>query len=110
MRDLDNPEDLTRFLEIKATIKELEEELEPLKDRIIYALMGEDGQKFQHGDNLLSLSYRKTYDWDSIPEIENLNLNLKFLKEKHKKTVEVKKDQAILTVRFHPVDVSRRDF
>ncbi len=99
LRALDDASILDRYIEIKARISELQEELEELKGPLMYALMEEPEQKSYYHGYELSLQRRKTYAYS--PEVRDMEESLKERKEMERNTgmAEVIKDQAILMLR-----------
>lgn len=70
LRALDDQSKLDRYLEIKAQIKQLEEELDGLKDDIFYALQEEPEQKCTHLGCDLSIQYRNIYEYSEQLRID----------------------------------------
>ncbi|MEZ4702721.1 MAG: hypothetical protein R2834_20475 [Rhodothermales bacterium] len=99
LRALDDASILDRYLEIKARIAELEEELESLKAPLIYALMEEPRENAQYKGFELSIQRRKTYAYsEKVTELEEV-LKEARAHEREAGIAEVAKDQAILVVR-----------
>lgn len=96
IRDLDDPKMLDRYIEIKAAISELEEELEEIKPHIQYALMGEDRETYDHMGFSFRLTRRKTYKYSDEIERATKGINDAKAQERADGTAEVIKDQVIL--------------
>ncbi|MEM8488698.1 MAG: hypothetical protein AAF564_24340 [Bacteroidota bacterium] len=99
LRALDDASMLDRYIEIKAQISELQEELDHLKPYLLDALMDEPEQKGTYqGFNLL-IQRRKSYAYS--PAVEELEKTLKAAKEHERSAglAEVVKDQAILVLK-----------
>ncbi len=90
---------LDRYLEIKAQISALEEELEALKAPLLYALMDEPEDRVQHRGFDVVITRRKSYTYSD--DVQNLETHLKEVKAHERSTgiAEVTKQQAILVVR-----------
>ena len=99
LRSLDDASMLDRYIEIKAQISELQEELEPLKGPLLYALMDEPDEKGSYMGFELSIQRRKTYEY--TPSVKELERRLKEEKDKERKsgTAEVVKHQAVLVLK-----------
>jgi P2-related tail formation protein len=99
LRALDDASVLDRYLEIKAQLAALEEELETLKSPLLFALMDEPGQKALHRGFEISVQRRKTFAYsDKVQELEDVLKEAK-AHEREAGLAEVTKDQAILVVR-----------
>ena len=99
MRSLDDASILDRYIAIKAQISELEEELENLKPRILYALMDEPDEVSEHKGFNFSIQRRKTYAYsDKVKELEQILKEAKTL-ERNQGIASIEKDKAILILR-----------
>lgn len=99
LRALDDASTLDRYIEIKAKISELQEELETLKGPLLYALMEEPEEKSHYKGFELSLQRRKTYAYsDKVQELEKVLKEAKQA-ERGNGLAEVVKDQAILVLK-----------
>ncbi len=104
LRSLDDASMLDRYIEIKAQISELQEELEALKGPLLYALMDEPEEKGSYRGFELSIQRRKTYEY--TPAVQELEKTLKEEKSRERNTgaAEVVKHQAILVLKSARVD------
>lgn len=104
LRSLDDASMLDRYIEIKAKISELQEELDELKGPLLYALMDEPDEKSAYRGFELTIQRRKTYEY--TPAVKELERTLKEEKDKERKTgtAEVVKHQAILVLKSAKVD------
>ncbi len=95
---------LDRYIEIKAQISELQEELEQLKGPLLYALMDEPDEKGAYRGFELSIQRRKSYEY--TPAVKELERTLKQEKDKERKSgaAEVVKHQAILVLKSAKID------
>ena len=99
LRALDDASILDRYLEIKAQLAELEEELEALKAPLIYALMEEPKEQAHYKGFEVSLQRRKSYTYsEKVQELEDVLKEAK-AHERDAGIAEVSKDQAILVVK-----------
>ncbi len=99
LRALDDASILDRYIEIKAKISELREELEELKGPLLYALMDEPEEKGSYRGFDLSIQRRKTYEYSS--DVQDMERALKEAKDRERKTgiAEIVKHQAILMLK-----------
>lgn len=99
LRALDDASALDRYIEIKARISELQEELETLKAPLLYALMEEPEEKSHYKGFELSIQRRKTYTYsEKVQELEKVIKDAKKI-ERANGLAEVVKDQAILVLK-----------
>lgn len=106
MRDLENKNLLDEYLEIKAQMAQLEEDLEAKKAAIIYALMGEPKETYDHHGATFSIQRRKTYQYsDKVAELEEVLKDAKEY-EKGKGIATVTKEQAVLVVKVPKIPTS----
>lgn len=101
LRALDDASMLDRYIEIKAQISALQEELEELKGPILFALMEEPEEKGLYRGFDLLIQRRKTYEYS--PVVKDIEQALKDAKENERKTgiAEIVKHQAILVLKAH---------
>ena len=101
LRALDDASMLDRYIEIKAKISELQEELEELKGPILYALMEEPEEKGTYRGFDLIIQRRKTYEYS--PVVKEMEQALKETRDSERKTgiAEIVKHQAILVLKAH---------
>lgn len=99
LRALDDPSMVDRYIEIKAKIAELQEELEELKGPLLYALMEEPEEKSDYMGFQFSIQRRKSYEYSS--NVQQLEKELKAARDHERKTgiADVVKDQAILVLK-----------
>ncbi len=99
LRALDDPSLLDRYIDVKAQIAELQEELEELKGPLLYALMEEPGETAIYSGFELCIQRRKTYEYSSkVQEIEKLLKEAK-VHERNTGIAETMKHQAVLVLR-----------
>lgn len=84
LRALDDPQPLERFLELKAEIKRLEEELAALQPLILAALYDEPEQRTTFHGFELTIGTRRT--WVYSEAVEKLEDELKALKKHEEQT------------------------
>lgn len=70
LRTLDNPEDLDRYLTLKAERKRLDAEIKDLEPVIYSSLLDEDGSTFERSGLTLSVRTRRSYEYS--PAVEAL--------------------------------------
>lgn len=80
MRYLENLAPLTRYLEIKGEIRQLEEELKALQPLITAALMEEPEQRYEHLGYQLELGQRRSYAYSEA--VQALQEELRALKKR----------------------------
>lgn len=99
LRALDDASMLDRYIEIKAKISELQEELDALKPYLLDALMDEPEQQSAYRGFNLTIQRRKSYTYS--PAVAELEKTLKAAKEHERANglAEVVKDQAILVLK-----------
>ena len=78
LRTLDDPEDLARYLRLKAKRKRLEAEIKALKPAIYSALLDEDGATADALGYTLAVRTRRSYEYS--PAVDRLSDELKALK------------------------------
>ena len=84
LRSLDAPDDLARYLALKAEQKRIERELGELAPAIYAALLDEDGSRFETADPagrpvVLEVRTRTSYEYS--PRVEQMEAELKALKK-----------------------------
>lgn len=79
MRALEDQTVLDRYIEIKAEMARLENEIEDLRGQIIYALFEEDDEKYSHHGFTFYLTSRKYYDYS--PAVQEAKDNLYRMKK-----------------------------
>ena len=99
LRALDDASMLDRYIEIKAKISELQEELEELKGPLLYALMEEPEEKSEYRGFELGIQRRKSYQYTDA--VQDLERTLKEAKDHERKSgaAEIVKHQAILVLK-----------
>ena len=100
MRNLDDPKMVERYLQLKAQMEEITEQLDEMKGPLLYALMEEDQQKHEALGCEFSIQYRKTWGnySQSVTRMEQ-ELKLKKKQEQADGVAEVVKHQSILMVK-----------
>lgn len=83
LRSLDNPEDLTRYLTLKADRRHLDDEIATLEPAIYAALLDEDGSTADALGFTLAVRTRKT--WTYSPAVDALADELKALRRYEEK-------------------------
>jgi hypothetical protein len=78
LRSLDDPNDLARYLALKAEKKRIERELDALAPGIYAALLDEDGSRFETAGHVLEVRTRTSYEYS--PRVEQMEVELKALK------------------------------
>lgn len=99
MRSLDDASVLDRYINIKAQIAELEEELEKLKPEILNALMDEPKEVADYKGFSFTVQRRKTYGYS--PKVNELEAIIKEAKahERENGIASIKKQSAILVMK-----------
>ena len=99
LRSLDDASMLDRYIDIKAKISELQDELEELKPYLLDALMEEPNEKSAYRGFEFSIQRRKTYDYSN--SVKDLESEIKEMKasERANGTAEISKHQAILVLK-----------
>jgi hypothetical protein len=83
LRALDDPNDLRRYLALKAERKRIDAELDALAPAIYSALLDEDGSRFETADPtglpvVLEVRTRRSYEYS--PRVQQMEAELKALK------------------------------
>jgi len=100
MRALDDKNQVQQYLELKAQIQELTEQMEQLKGPLLYALMEEPEQKHQALGMEFTIQTRKTWGnySESVTRLAE-QLKLKKKQEQIDGVAEITKHQSILVVK-----------
>ena len=99
LRALDDASLLDRYIEIKAQISALQEELEDLKGPLLYALMEEPEEKGTYRGFDLGIQRRKTYAYsEHVKELESALKDAKAA-ERDNGIAEITKHQAVLVLK-----------
>lgn len=83
LRSLDNPQDLTRYLQLKEDRRRLDAEIAALEPAIYAALLDEDGAAAEEGGYVLAVRTRRT--WEYSPAVKALSGELGALKRYEEK-------------------------
>lgn len=100
MRELEDASIMDRYIATKAKISELQEELDEMKGALLYALMEEPEEKFNHKGFEFSIQRRK--QWAGYSDnVAYLTDELKALKKHEQKhgPAEMVKDSAVLILK-----------
>ena len=102
MRALKNLDPVTRYLELKAEIAALTEELDELKPLLYDALTDEPGQTFTHHGFRFSVGLRRTFTYSD--EVNRLSARVRELKkaEENDGTARLKSATGYVVVREDP--------
>ena len=99
MRSLDDTSVLDRYIDIKAQISELEEELERLKPEILHALMDEPDELADYKGVNFSIQRRKSYSYsEKVQELEGILKEAK-AHEREQGIAMIEKQKAILIMK-----------
>ena len=98
MRHLDSIAPLDQYLELKAEIKRLDEEMRALQPLLLDALMDEPGETFEHRGYRLSIQRRRTYAYSEA--VDALKDDLRHLRRQEEATgiAQIRTDKAVLVL------------
>lgn len=99
LRGLEDQSTLDRYLEIKAQIKHLQDELSQIQDEVFRALDSEPGRTCEHMGCVLSIQYRTTYEYTPETQIAEQELKARKKYEESAGIAAIKSQSGYVVVR-----------